>query len=360
MKMLAKIIGWALVIVAVVLVAGWFGLRRADIPQADLEARYGVPGARFAELGDGLRVRYLAQGSADAPVLLLVHGYTSSLESWLPWMKALSGQYRVVALDLPGHGLTQAPKGWEASPAAYAALIERFAARQGLTRFVIAGESMGGWVAWEYALAHPERLNGLVLVDSSGWPDERAATKRADDSFLVRSLHNPVGRFLLQDLDARNNLRNGLLRSFEDDRLVTDAMVDRYWDFNRAPGHRTIITDLFVNWDQWPMATQLRLSAIRTPTLIMHGEKDELVPLDHARQFAAAIPGSQLIVYQGVGHIPPEEAPARSAADLKAFLGKLKLTEKPDETAVETRTPTVTESTLPPATGPTDPSLIFE
>lgn len=359
MKTLLKIIGWALAIVAVVLVAGWFSLRRADIPQADLEAKYAVPGASYADLGDGVRVRYLAQGPADAPVLLLVHGYTSSLESWQPWMDAVSGQYRVIAIDLPGHGLTQAPAGWEASPTAYAALIERFAAKQGLTRFVIAGESMGGWAAWEYALAHPERLNGLVLVDSSGWPDERAATKKANDSFLVRALHNPLGRFLLQDLDARASLKNGLLLSFENDRLVTEAMVDRYWDFNRAPGHRTIITDLFVDWDQWPMATPLRLAAIRTPTLILHGEKDELVPLDHAREFAAAIPGSQLIVYQGVGHIPPEEAPARSAADLLAFLGKLKLTEAA-VAPVEAPKPTVTESTLPPATGPTDPSLIFE
>lgn len=361
MKTLFKIIGWALAIVAVVLVAGWFALKRPDLPWADLETKYAAPSQKYADLGQDLRVRYVEAGDPARPTLLLVHGYTSSLESWDAWMKALSGQYHVVAIDLPGHGLTRAPAGYEASPQAYADLIEQFAAKQGLKEFVLVGESMGGWAAWEYALKHPERLRGLVLVDASGWPDTRAKTKEINDSFLVRMLHNPLGRSILEPLDARANLESGLLAAFENDRLVTDAMVDRYWDFNRAPGHRKIITDLFVNFDAWPMATAQRLAAIRTPTLILHGEKDELVPLDHARAFDAAIPDSRLIVYQGIGHIPPEEAAAASSADLLAFLGALKLDEPVKPVEVETPPkPTTTESTSPPPTNPLDPSLIFQ
>jgi len=361
MKTLLKIIGWALAIVAVVVIGGWFALKRPDIPYAELDAKYAVPGEKYADLGEGLRVRYVEAGDPKAPTVLLLHGYTASLEGWDAWIKALSGQYHVVAIDLPGHGLTRAPAGWQASPQAYAAVVERFAAKQGLGQFVLVGESMGGWAAWEYALAHPERLQGLVLVDSSGWPDLRARTKEIQSSFMVRALHNPLGRAILEPLDARANLESGLLAAFENDRLVTDAMVDRYWAFNRAPGHRKIITDLFVNYERYPMATAERLAAIRTPTLILQGEKDELVPLDHARQFDAAIPDSRLIVYQGVGHIPPEEASAASAADLLAFLGALKLGAAPAATEETTPAkPTTTESTSPPPTNPLDPSLIFQ
>lgn len=360
-KTLLKIVGWALAVVALLLVAGWFALKRPDIPYAELEAKYAVEGAQYADLGDDLRVRYLERGPADAPVILLLHGYTSSLESWLPWMKELATDHRVIAIDLPGHGLTRASADWEASPAAYAALVERFAAHRKLDKFVIAGESMGGWVAWEYALRHPERLNGLVLIDSSGWPDERPETKAKNDSFIVRALHNELGRSLLLPLDARTSMRNGLIASFEDDRLVTEAMIDRYAEMYRAPGHREILTDLLVDWDQWPMATPQRLAALRTPTLIMQGDKDLLVPIEHARLFDQAIPDSRLIIYQGVGHIPPEEAPARTAADVKAFLGALKLGKAAEEVEVaETPTTRSAEGTLPPATGPLDPSLIFE
>lgn len=361
MKTLLRIVGWALAIVAVVLVAGWFALRKPDIPYTELEQKYALAGAKYADLGGGMRLRYLDQGPADAPVVLLVHGYTSSLDSWLPWIAQLKGDYRVVALDLPGHGLSRAPDGWEASPAAYAALIERFVRQQGLETFVIAGESMGGWVAWEYALAHPSRVRGLILSDSSGWPDERPEAKAKAESGVVKALHNPIGRAILLPLDPRASLRNGLIASFENDKLVTDAMVDRYVDFYRAPGHRDLLTDLLVNWDTWPMATPERLAAIKVPTLILHGEKDQLVPLEHGRLFDQAIPDSRLIVYQGVGHIPPEEAAARSAADVKAFLGALKLTAPgQDAEPEEPARPGQESGTLPPPTGPLEPSLIFE
>jgi pimeloyl-ACP methyl ester carboxylesterase len=361
MKTLMRIIGWALVIVAALMVAGWFSLKRPDLAWADLDAKYAIDGQKTADLGNGMVVRYLEAGDAAAPTILLVHGYTASVDGWRPWMQRLSAQYHVIALDLPGHGLTRAPDGFEASPAAYAEVIERFAAKLQLNQFVLGGHSMGGWAAWEYALVHPERLQGLILVDSSGWPDDRPAVKAANDSFLARALHNPVGRAVLEPLDARNNLKNGLLAAYEDDRRVTDAVVDRYWAYNRAPGHRRIITDLYVNWDAWPMADAARLAAIRTPTLILQGEDDVLVPLDAARRFDAAIPDSRLIVYQGQGHMIPEEAPDASAADVMAFLGGLKLGEvKPEETSATPARPAVEEHTLAPATGPLDPSLIFQ
>ena len=357
MKMLFRILGWALAIVAVALVAGWFALRRPDIPFETLEAKYAGEDSQYVELSPGLRVRYVEAGPAEAPVLLLAHGYTASLDTWRPWMKELAGDYRVIALDLPGHGLTRAPDGWQGSPRAYAEVIEQFAAARKLDRFVLVGQSMGGFAAWEYALAHPERLAGLVLVSASGWPDERPEVKARNESALSQALRTEAGRAVLKDLDSSKVMRDGLLAAYGNDALVTDEVVNRYVEMGRAPGHRDITLDMLAGWESWSMATAERLAAIRTPTLILHGEADLLVPVDHARKFDDAIPDSRLIVYQGVGHLPNEEAPARTAADLKAFLGALKLGE-----AAPAETPPAKPAEAParlPDVAPTDPSLIF-
>lgn len=355
MKWLSRILGFALALVLVVAVGGWFALKRADIPFETLEAKYAGTDSKYLDLGGGMRVRYVEQGPADAPVIVLVHGYTASLDTWRPWMGQL-GDYRVIALDLPGHGLTRAPADWRPSPAAYAAVIEQAAARLKLEKFVLVGQSMGGFAAWEYALAHPDRLNGLVLVDASGWPDDRPEVREQRDGAVARALRNPLGRAVLKDLDSTAVLKRGLLLAFEKDALVTDAMVERYAEMGRAPGHRDLTIAAMNGFDTWAKATPERLAALRTPTLILHGEKDELVPLDHARKFDAAIPDSRLIVYRDAGHMVNEEAADRSVADLKAFMGALKLGAPVEEAPAK---PEIAPGTLPPASGPLDPSLIF-
>lgn len=356
MKWLFRILGFGLVIVLVVLVGGWFALKRPDIPFETLEAKYAGTDSKYLALEGGLRVRYTDQGDPKAPALVLVHGYTASLDTWKPWAGQF-GDYRVIAIDLPGHGLTRAPADWQASPVAYAGVIEQVAAKLKLEKFVLVGQSMGGYAAWEYALAHPERLHGLVLVGSAGWPDERPEAKEERDSALSRAIADPTGRALLKDLDTSTVLRNGLLQAFEKDALVTDAMVDRYVEMSRAPGHRDITIGAMAAWESWPKATAERLAALRVPTLILHGETDLLVPLEHARKFDAAIPDSRLIVYRGAGHMVNEEAPDRTAADLKAFMGALKLGPAGQAPAPATTAPAA--GTLPPAEGPLDPSLIF-
>jgi pimeloyl-ACP methyl ester carboxylesterase len=225
--------------------------------------------------------------------------------------------YRIVSLDLPGHGLTSAPAGYRASIESFRDAVEAFARSQGLERFFLAGSSMGGNVAWEYALAHPDQVEGLILVDASGWPETR--TDLDQDPPVFKILRSPAAP-LLRDLDNTNLVRQGLQNSFVDQSFVTDAMVTRYSELSRAPGHRDILLQMTLGFRERNYATAERLSALQMPVLVLTGDQDRLVPPEHARQFAEAIPGAQLVEFANVGHIPQEEVADQSALAVHEFL----------------------------------------
>lgn len=315
----------ALIGLAAVLGAGaYFTLKRDDIPYETLASRYESAASRYVDLPGGIRMHYRDEGVAEAPVILAIHGFSSSLHTWEPWVSELAtsdnrpNDYRIVSIDLPGHGLTRAPAGYQASIEAYLDVVAEFVRARGLTRFAVAGNSMGGNVAWEYALAHPEQVSALILVDASGWPETRAAL--ADDPPIFKLLRNPVAAPILRDLDNTRLVRQGLEASFANPALVTDEMVTRYVDLSRAPGHRDILLQMTLGFRHRNYATAERLSALQMPVLIMTGSEDRLVPPEHAHQFNDAIQVSRLITFDGVGHLPQEEASIDSAMAAHEFL----------------------------------------
>lgn len=310
--------GGAVVALLVVLVALWASARKPDIPYATLEQRYANAQSRYVDLPGGLHVHYRDQGNPKGPAVLLVHGFFVNLETWEPWVQRLGKDYRLVSVDLPGHGLTRTPLGYKASMAKMVAFTDAFANAEHLDRFTLAGSSMGGDIAWRYALAHPDRVKGLVLVDAAGWPARPSPAAKK-----LEAMRNPVNRFLFKDFDQSKTAREGLAAAYADPRLATDAVLQRDVEFGRAPGHRDIILDLLLGFSSRGDATSEKLAAITTPTLVMTGSADKLVPPSDASRFAAAIPGSRLVVYPNVGHLPQEEAPDASARDLAAFLASL-------------------------------------
>lgn len=286
---------------------------RGDIPFAYLRARYGRPSSRMLALPSGVRLHYRDIGNKHGQVLMLLHGYSASSLDWQDWVERLGDRYRLILVDLPGHGLTEAPAGYEASIAGMvdcvAALFDALACRA-----ILVGNSMGGQVAWRTALDHPTRVAGLVLIGSTGWTDERAATNKG----VFRFLGHAFGRFLLRHLDLTWIARRGLRSVFTDSRLVTPSMVRRYVDLARAPGHRDILTGLQMQGGE---ANQLaRLRTLEIPTLIFAGANDELVPISDGRRFEQAIRNATLIVYPVVGHVPMQEIPGQSAEDLHNWI----------------------------------------
>lgn len=284
------------------------------IPYPVLAERYASADSRWIVLSDGNRLHYRDQGPRDAEPIVLVHGFAASLHAWEPWVAQLHGRYRLISLDLPGHGLTEAPKGYRVTPQVQVRVVDDLTRTLGVDRFVIAGNSMGGAVAWRYALAHPDKVLALVLVDAAGWPGN---ARGSGPPAVFKLLSNPAGRAVLKSIDLRPLARGGLKKAYVDPALVTDPLVARYVDLASAPGHKDVLLTQRVRDEG---VTPRTFAAITAPTLVMSGEADALIPAADAQAFAKAIPGARLILYPGVGHVPMEQIPERSAADLDAFL----------------------------------------
>jgi pimeloyl-ACP methyl ester carboxylesterase len=311
LKILSIFLGMAILVV----VAAWLALRGPDIPYQALEAKYTNSASRFVDLPGGFHVHYQDEGDPSRPLLVLLHGFGDSFTTWDGWVRELETKFHVIRLDFPGHGLTRAPAGYQLSGEGLADFVDAFAAKLALPKFAVAGNSMGGGVAWQLALRHPDRIDALVLVDAAGFPNEKPPTQVP---LAFKILQYPIGRAILRNIDNRPLIREGLKTDVYDKALITPAIVDRWAEFQRAPGHRAIL--MAMNFAGQTPATADTLGAIKVPTLVLHGESDALIEPASAGKFAGAIPGAKLSIYRQVGHLPQIEIPRRSAADVASFL----------------------------------------
>jgi pimeloyl-ACP methyl ester carboxylesterase len=246
---------------------------------------------------------------------MLLHGYGDSYTSWDGWVSALEGGFHIIRPDFPGHGLTRAPEDYRLAGDSLADFVDAFAGALNLPAFAVAGNSMGGEVAWQLALRHPGRIDALILVDAAGFPNEKPPAKIP---LAFRILQYRLGRAFLRSIDNRPLIDEGLKTDVHDKSVITPAFVDRWAEFQRAPGHRTIL--MAVDPAAFGRASVDSLHGISVPTLVLQGEADVLVEPSSAHKFAAAIPGATLILYPHVGHLPQIEIPQRSAADVARFL----------------------------------------
>jgi pimeloyl-ACP methyl ester carboxylesterase len=301
-------------VLAVLLVVAGIALYRPDIPYEKLEAKYARPTSKFADLPGGVRMHYRDDGDPSKPVVMLVHGYGDSFLSWEPWIAKLSPDFRVITVDLPGHGLTRAPMGFAPSQDTYADLVDALAGKLSLPPFAIVGNSMGGGVAWQVAARYPQRVNALVLVDAAGWP----ASTLKQPPLAFRLIQTPAGIFLVKHFETRPITGPALKADVVNKALITPAFVDRWVEVQRAPGHRDILMGMRPG--KHSVATEAVLAKIAAPTLVLHGEQDVIIEPESGRKFARSIPGAKLITYPDAGHLPQVEIPDRSAADVAAFL----------------------------------------
>jgi pimeloyl-ACP methyl ester carboxylesterase len=303
-----------LAVVTIVLVALLFVFRTPDTDPAAMRAKYGGAPSQFVTLGNGERVHLRDEGPRAAVPIVLLHGSNADLHTWQPWVDRLLANHRVIRFDQRGHGLTGPAPDGDYSRRAFAADVERVADALKLHRFVLAGNSMGGGIALEYALAHPGRLAGLVLVDAGGAPQ----TEKAKGNLGFTLARMPGTSWLMRSITPRSLIEKSLRQSVTNKAVVTDAAVDRYWELLRYPGNRQATATRF-GTAQTPF-TAAQLSGMKVPTLIIWGQRDPLIPLSSGRWLASHIPGARIEVLPGIGHIPMEEAPDASAGMLEAWL----------------------------------------
>ncbi len=323
-KTALKVLAGAVLAVMILILAAYIVLRRDDIAYATLEAKYADESSRYIELADGVRLHYRERGPLDARALLLVHGQSSSADSWNEWSHLLSKDYRVIAIDLPGHGLTRAPADYEPSVDALADVIDELVRRLDLEGFAIVGHSMGGQVAWTFAARNPERLGALVLISSGG-----LRPPGGGGSLAVMSAAMRIFEPLLADLDPAFGLKMALRASFNDE-AISEASITRAAELLRAPGHRetTLRIQMSRSRESNPERDESKLATIRAPALILWGEADGVAPPRYAELFGKVIPAAKVITYANVGHVPQVQAAGATVADLREFVNATLSTSK--------------------------------
>lgn len=304
----------ALLLVAVIAIAGYI-LYTPDIAHDELVAKYGGGVSRFVTLPDGTRAHYRDQGDRAAPVMILLHGTASSAFTWEGWVQALRGRYRLISLDLPGHGMTGRVAGDDYSSAAAVAFVKAFSDRLELYRFVLAGNSWGGELAGAFAIAHPKRVTHLILIDARGIAIPGGDRKIPLAFQLMRK---PVIGDLMAWVTPRVLVAEGVRSVYGDPAKVSEAQIDLNRDMVRHEGNRQA-SKMRVKLPP-ELLLEGRLKEIKAPTLILWGSKDGMRPPAVGQQFADGIPNSTLHIFEGAGHVPMEEIPIESAAVAEAFI----------------------------------------
>ncbi len=305
-----KFVYAAAVIAAIIIILPLPFVRR-DIPLDTLKLKYANDQSRFMTI-DGMPVHYRDEGKGF-PVVL-VHGTSSSLHTWDGWTAELVKKYRVIRMDLPAFGLTGPNASGDYTVRAYVKFLDEFLSKLELGKFHIAGNSLGGLICWNYALTHPGKVDRMILVDSAGYPVAKVPA-------LFRMLNIAPLSFIGRCITPRFLVEKNLREVYGDDSKITEALIDRYYDMALREGNRRALIDR-VRTPRDYDETLTKLGTIQSPTLIMWGSDDYWIPLDNARNFNRDIPGSKLVVYEGVGHVPMEEIPEKTVSDAIRFLGK--------------------------------------
>lgn len=305
---------------AIAMSVGVLGLTACnkDLPIQTVEQRYVSPASQFVQLSDGVRLHVRDEGPRDAPVIFLAHGSNASLHTWEPWVGALKGKWRLVSFDFPAHGLTGPSASGVYTGASYVKVVDELATSLKIDRFVIAGNSMGGAAAWRYALTHPEKVAGLILVNAAGYPREGSGRS----PLVFRIARAPVFGEAFSLLTSRSLLEANLKQVIVDDSLVTPQMVERYYDLLMRKGNRTATLARLRAGPDDPEAYK-QISTIKVPTLVLWGDVDPWIPVADATRFTNDIAGSTKVIYSNTGHLVHEERPTESAAEVDAFLTRV-------------------------------------
>ncbi len=324
--MITRIFKWlgfllaGIVLLLIILGGAWY---KSDIPVKELEPKYFTSESSYIDVCDSkLHVRQRGAG----PAIFLIHGSFASLHTWSGWEEVLSKNYRTISMDLPAHGLTGPNPSHTYSTDDYEKVVMALADTLRIDTFFVAGNSMGGNIAWKMALHHPDRIKKLVLVDAAGFgrfTSDSAKSQKRLDPFIFKLLRSDLTGNLLTRITPRFLVERNMKQVYGDPSKIKSADVDRFYELILREGNRKATVDRLRRPGEDLMDS---IHFIHVPTLIIWGQMDQWIPVEHAYRFQKSIQHSILKVFPSAGHIPMEEIPQESVEVALAFLnGKLKL-----------------------------------
>lgn len=258
--------------------------------------------------------------AGSGPVVLLVHGMAGRSATWKPTMELLAEHFTVIAPDLPGHGRSDKPRT-DYSLGAYATFLRDLLLELGHDRATVVGQSLGGGIVMQFAYQHPEFCERLVLVSAGGLGDEvspllRALTFPLIDYVMPVAFIPAIGTGITAVANLFSKI--GLRPSPQTVQMFNayDSLSDG--DTRTAFLH-TLRSVVDLQGQRVSAMDRLYLAA-HIPTLIIWGDHDRIIPVQHAYDAHAAVPGSRLEIFEGAGHFPHVEDPVRFARVLRDFM----------------------------------------
>ena len=295
-----------------ILVILFFLFFEKDIPRNELKKIYTNGSSRFLPLM-GMEVHYRDEGNMnDSIPIILLHGMSSSLNTWDSLVILMKNEKRLISIDLPAFGLT-GPNPQNSYDTDYnVSFLDSFLIKMNIKQCIIAGNSRGGGIAWNFAADHPDKINKLILINSAGYQGKKG---KGSIGFKIASI--PVINNLLLYITPKFLIRKSLETIFVDQSKITEDLVTRFHDLTICEGNRIATLSIFKN--RQPLNSE-KIKSINTPTLIIWGENDELISVDDAYLFHQNIKGSKLEIIKNSGHTPMEENPDKVALLMNSFL----------------------------------------
>ena len=263
-----------------------------------------TPVVKSVELPNQVKLQYVEQGNPSGIPVVLLHGVTDSWRSFEPVLPHLPDSIHAYALSQRGHGDADRPvAGYR--PQDFATDLAAFMDALDIDPAVIVGHSMGSYAAQRFAIDNPGCILGLVLVGSfTNWRENQVVAEFWEDA--LSTLEEPIDP--------------GFMREFQESPLMEPAFLETVVrEGLKVPAH--------VWREAWKALMDTdhsgELGKIEAPTLIVWGEEDELIPRSEQDALVAAIAGSRLVVYPGIGHSPHWEEPERFTTHLVAFTESL-------------------------------------
>jgi pimeloyl-ACP methyl ester carboxylesterase len=243
---------------------------------------------------------------------VLIHGTSASLHTWDSLTLLLKDKKKIIRFDLPAFGLTGPNKENTYNADVYNIFVDSVLEKLKITSCIVAGNSLGGSIAWHYALYNKSRVQQLILLDASGYPKKN---EKGSLGFKIASM--PVINNLLLWVTPKFLVKKSLEGVFVDKTKINDESINRYHDLLLREGNRKAALSIFKAGFK---PTPAPIKTITIPTLIIWGDQDQLINVSNAYLFNKDIKGSKLVVLKNVGHAPMEETPTKVAAAIRAFL----------------------------------------